>query len=117
MQENTPGWLDEIITFITKAFIVTSFIAVTIKVAIQMDREKMTLKKIMWAYITGIGFTMLLYPLIHEYVEESWKVPIAGLVAISGEKIGVYLVYKFNFEIFITSFLDLLLSKFKNKKE
>lgn len=97
--------LEKISTFLseeTKAFlikiIIPALVALSIKIAIQSQQKKVSLFQIISSFITGIGSAYLCSDLVMTYLTHQW-VPLAiAVVVLSGEKIGYYLIYKFNVE-------------------
>lgn len=88
-----------------------ALVAISIKIAIQSKNRSVTVLQIVISFVTGIGSAYLFSGLIMENFSDAW-IPIhISIVAISGEKIGQYLVYKFNIE----GVLQLLIDNFKSK--
>jgi hypothetical protein len=89
--------------------LIWAMVAISIKLAVQSRRNKVTWAIAISSFITGIGSAYL----FHEYVTKSFSHEVQPLViaviAISGEKIGEYILYKINFE----GLLDVLIKIFK----
>ena len=100
-----PNLEQEIYNFIAK-ILIPSIIAISIKVATQIKREKMTVLKVILSFVTGIGCAYFTYPFVFDNVEDNYLPLIVGIVSISGEKIAEYLIYKFNVDLFLTSIID-----------
>lgn len=75
--------------------IIPGLIAVSIKLAIQAKQAKVTWVQIIVSFITGIGFAYLFADYVNETFSHPWQPMVTAMVAISGEKIGYWLVYKF----------------------
>lgn len=88
-------------------------VGISIKVAIKMEREKMTTFRIILAYIIGVGCAWLASPVIVEVATPTYAPMILATVAITGDKIAEYLIYKLNIDGFMAAFVDFLLSRFK----
>ena len=115
MLEKDPSLFDELQTFFFKIFI-PAFVGVSIKVAMQIKKERFNFSRVVLSFITGVGCAYYLYPFIDHEVTDKYMPLIVGIVAISGERIAEYLIYKFDVDLFLGSILGILLDKFKNKK-
>mgnify|MGYP003648167018 CR=1 FL=1 len=102
LDKNIP---EEIINFFYKIFI-PSFIAISIKVATQIKKEKMTMTRVVLSFVTGIGCAYFVYPFVDKHIENAYLPLIVGVVSISGEKIAEYLIYKFNVDYFLQAVID-----------
>lgn len=92
----------EINAFFIK-IIVPAIVGISIKLAVQVKKEKMTFLRVVLSFITGIGCAYFVYP----FVEENKYTPlIIGVVSISGEKIMEFLIYKWNIDYFLTSLFE-----------
>mgnify|MGYP003624382334 FL=1 len=107
MLEKDPTILEELSTFFFKIFI-PAFIAISVKVATQIKQEKMNFSRILISFVAGIGCAYFVFP----FVEGKWTPLIVGVVAMSGEKIAEFIIYKWD----IDTVLRNLLSNWINKK-
>lgn len=73
----------------------------------------MTVKRIIIAFIVGVGVTWLCSPVIVQAVSPTYSPMILAVVAITGDKIAEYFMYKFN----VDGFISALFSNFLKKKE
>lgn len=96
-----PDW----ISLFFKIFIPAS-IGISIKLAVQSKKEKMTPLKVILSYITGIGGAYLAYHVIKNNVDENLMPLTIAIVSISTEKIAEYLIYKWNIDYFLTSIIE-----------
>tara|TARA_R110002153_G_scaffold82838_2_gene208744 strand:+ start:178 stop:504 length:327 start_codon:yes stop_codon:yes gene_type:complete len=108
MLEKDPAIIKEIYTFFFKIFI-PAFIAISVKVATQIKQEKMNFSRILISFVAGIGCAYFVFP----FVEGKWTPLIVGVVAMSGEKIAEFIIYKWDVDKVIKS----LLSNWLNKKQ
>ncbi|APZ82899.1 hypothetical protein [Flavobacterium phage FL-1] len=99
-----------------------AFLAVGLKIAIEMKKTKtkVSILNIFLSIIIGVGGAVLTSGAIQAYFSKDVGVPIViGLVAILSEKIGEFIIYKLNVDIFLTAateaFFDFILN-LKNKK-
>lgn len=115
MIDKEPTVFDELTTFFFKIF-VPAFIAITIKIATQVKTEKMSFLRVLVSFIVGIGCAYFVYP----FVSGRWTPLIVGVVAMSGEKISEYLIYKWDVDVIIGALLgaavDFFFNLFKIKK-
>ena len=98
----------------------TAFLAVGIKVAIEMKRAKSTLSifNIILSMIIRISKEYLSSGLVLKHFSNEWLAIVIAVIAILSEKIGAFLIYKFNVDIFLSAIIDVVLStitKSRNK--
>ena len=115
MIEKDQGILNELSAFFFKIFI-PAFVAIAIKTAIQVKKEKMNLTRVLISFVAGVGCAYFVYPFIENSVSNSYKPLLVGVVAISGEKIAEYFVYKFKIDKFLSAFIDSFFERIKGKK-
>lgn len=115
MIEKEPTTFDEFYKFLIK-ILVPAIIAISIKIATQIKREKMSLGRIFLSFIVGIGCAYFVYPFIDENVENKYIPLLVGVVAMSGEKITEYLIYKWDIDLFLSSLMNVLFDSLKGKK-
>lgn len=102
--------MEDLKTWIVK-ILLPSLVAVSIKLAIQSKKSDISWFSIITSFVTGIGSAyicsdMVISTVAHEYV------PIAiAIITISGEKIGFWVVYKFNVESILEGLLDKIRKK------
>ena len=83
--------------------VVPSLIGISIKLATQIKKEKMTFLRVILSFTTGIGCAYFIYP----FIENTKYTPlIIGIVSISGEKIMEFLIYKWDIDYFLTSLME-----------
>jgi len=89
-----------------------SLVAVSIKLAVTAKKDSVTWFSIITSFVTGIGSAYLFSDLVISSVPHNC-IPLAiAAITISGEKIGFWLVYKFNVE----SILEGVVDKIRTKK-
>jgi hypothetical protein len=96
---------EDIINFFYKIFI-PSFVAISIKVATQVKKEKMTMTRVVLSFVIGIGCAYFVFPFVNKHIENAYLPLIVGVVSISGEKIAEYVIYKFNVDFFLQALVD-----------
>ena len=108
MLEKDPTILEQLSTFFFKIFI-PAFIAISVKVATQIKQEKMNFSRILISFVAGIGCAYFVFP----FVEGKWTPLIVGVVAMSGEKIAEFIIYKWDVDKVIRSLLSNWIGKNK----
>ena len=78
--------------------IIPAFIAVTVSIAIQMKHRKMTIISGVLAYVIGVGMAFIFGQEIHEHLDSGAATIMIGTIAITGEKIGYWLIFRFKFD-------------------
>ena len=108
MLEKDPTILEELSTFFFKIFI-PAFIAISVKVATQIKQEKMNFSRILISFVAGIGCAYFVFP----FVEGKWTPLIVGVVAMSGEKIAEFIIYKWDVDKVLRNLLSNWIGKNK----
>jgi hypothetical protein len=91
-------------------FLLPSLVAISIKLAVQ-SRNGISWFNVTTSIVTAIGSAYLFGPIVVPYLPEHWHNAAVASVAISGEKIGFWLVYKLNVENVLKAFYKNLFSK------
>jgi Na+-transporting NADH:ubiquinone oxidoreductase subunit NqrD len=91
--------------FITKVLI-PAFVGISLKLAVQMKRTKLSFLNVSLSFVTGISAAWMFNSLIKLYVPSDYQAVSIAIIAISGEKIGEFLVYKFRVDDFLAAILD-----------
>jgi len=107
-------WLPNFI----KIFI-PAFVGVGIKIAIEMkkDKTKVSLINVILSMFIGIGGAWLLSGFIEESCSAHYVSPAIALVAIISDKIGEFLIYKFNIDTFLTALINNLFLALSGKNQ
>jgi len=89
---------EEARAFIFKV-IVPALVAVSIKLAVMVKTEKtVSLFQAITSIVTGIGSAYLSAPIVISYTSPNSMPLVIAAIAISGEKIGYFFIYKFRVE-------------------
>lgn len=110
MIEEEPTILNEFYKFLVK-ILAPATIAISIKIATQIKNEKMTFSRVIISFFVGIGCAYFVYPFIDD---GRWTPLIVGVVAMSGEKITEYLIYKWDVDNAISMILKGLVNLIVN---
>jgi hypothetical protein len=86
-----------------------AMVALSIKLAIQNGKKKVTIFQVISSFITGIGSAYLFSELVMSEVTPEYIPLVIAVITISGEKIGHYLVYKLDVE----NVIKMLVEKYK----
>jgi hypothetical protein len=90
--------LDEFKAFLLK-IIMPALVALSMKIAIMSKDRRMTVFEIATTIIAGGGAAYLTGPYVMETFPDRY-IPLAvAIITISGERIGHWLIYKFNVEM------------------
>lgn len=93
MPEKDVPVVTDILNFIIKV-IVPALIGVGIKIAIEMEKKRMTIKRACISIAVGVGTAWLCSDIIHRHVEGYLQSLVIAVTAILSEKIAEYLLYK-----------------------
>lgn len=102
----------EIKSFLIK-IILPALVALSIKIAIQHKQEKVSAFNVVCSFITGIGSAYLFSNVVICNFSDEWTPVIIAMVAISGEKIGYWAIYKLDIEKIMESLLSKIIVKKK----
>lgn len=106
---------EEVVEFFVKIF-VPAAVAISIKVATQIKKERLTVSRVIQSFIAGVGCAYFVYP----FVSGRWTPLIVGIVAMSGEKIAEYIIYKWDVDKVIgsifTAIVDTIINAISPKK-
>jgi phosphatidylserine synthase len=92
---------------------IPSVAGISMKLAIVLSKNgKLSWFDVSVSFVTGIASVLLLSDIIMSSVPKEYVAACIAIVAMSGEKVGLYVVYKFNVENFIKAFI----SGFRNGK-
>jgi hypothetical protein len=111
----------ELYVFLTK-IIFPAFLAVGVKIAIEMkkNKNKVSLFNIGLSMLIGVGSAYISSDLVMKNFDSENIPVIIALIAITSEKIGEFLIYKLNVDLFLTAifegFFEYLSNIFKIKK-
>lgn len=95
----------EVKGFFTK-MIISAIVGVSIRLAIVSRKRPLTILQVLTSFITGVGFAYLFSDYIMSEVDQKYWSAVISLVAISGDKIGNYLIYRFNVDSILKSIAD-----------
>lgn len=95
----------ELKNLLVKIFI-PALTAVSMKIAIDSRKKTITIFNIITSVIVGVGMAYLFSGVILSTFSDDMMPLMVGLVAISGEKIGNWLIYKFNIDTFIEALIE-----------
>jgi hypothetical protein len=86
--------------------LIPALVAVSIKIAIDSRNKTVSVFNIIASIVTGVGMAYLFSGLILSNFSNEWIPLMIALVAISGEKLGNWVIYKFNVDTFIETLIE-----------
>lgn len=86
--------------------IVPAIVGVAIRLAIVNRKKPLTIVHVLTSFITGVGFAYLLSDYVMSELDQKYWSGAISLIAISGDKIGNYLIYRLNIDTIIKSVAD-----------
>jgi hypothetical protein len=95
---------DELLHILTKT-ILPALVAVSVGIAVKMQKMKVTIISAITSYVIGLGFAFIFGFAIHEHIETGWATVIIGAIAITGEKIGHWLIFKLDVDEVMEAFV------------
>jgi len=105
---------DEIWNFIIKT-LPFSAAALAISISIQIKNKKATMVNSILSIIIGISCAWIMGAWINEHFSSSTAPIIIGVVTITGEKVGYWLIYTFQVDLIGAAVVDWIIRKFKKK--
>jgi uncharacterized membrane protein YoaK (UPF0700 family) len=92
-----------------------SLAALAASIAIQIKNKTASVVNVILSIVIGISCAWITGGFINVHFSSSTAPIIIGVVTIAGEKIGYWLVYKFNFDVIGQAIIDAILKKIKKK--
>lgn len=114
MPERLKQIPDEIWNFIFKT-LPFALAALAISISIQIKNKTASLINVVLSVIIGVSCAWITGGFINSHFSVSTAPIIIGVITIAGEKIGYWLVYKFNFDLIGQAIIDWLIKLFKKK--
>ena len=101
---------DEIKSWVLKP-LVWAMMAVSVKLAVQSKKEKLTMGIVVTSFMAGVGSAWLFADYITMNYSHQYQPLIIAIIAISGDKIVEYFLYKINFQQLLDSLIKIFNSK------
>ena len=95
--------------------IIPALVAVSVGIAVRMKRKRVSIMSAFTSYVIGIGFAFLFGFVVMEEIKETWVPVVIGTIAITGEKVGYWLIFRFKFDALGDALLEAL-KNWINKK-
>lgn len=114
MPERLKQIPDEIWNFIFKT-LPFALAALAISISIQIKNKTASLINVVLSVIIGVSCAWITGGFINAHFSSSTAPIIIGVTTIAGEKIGYWLVYKFNFDLIGQAIIDWMIKLFKKK--
>jgi hypothetical protein len=86
--------------------LIPAFVAISIKIAVASRKNSMTVFNIITSIVIGVGSAYLFSGVILSTFSQDYVPLMIALVTISGEKIGNWIIYKFNIDTFIEALIE-----------
>lgn len=86
--------------------LIPAIVGVGINIAVTSRKKTMSVFNIITSLIVGVGVAWLMSGVVLNNVSEVWQPPVIALLAISGEKIANWVIYKWNVDKIIESLID-----------
>jgi hypothetical protein len=101
---------EEVKSWIVKPLI-WAMLAISVKLAVQSKREKITIGIVITSFLAGIGSAWIFADYVLMNYSHQYQPMIIAIIAISGEKIVEYILYKVNFQALIDALIKIFNSK------
>lgn len=101
---------EEVKSWVLKVLI-WPILAISVQLAVKSKKEKLTYGIVFAAFITGISSAWLFSEYVSMNFAHQYQPLIIAVIAISGEKIGEYILYTINFK----KLFDALMAIFNSK--
>jgi hypothetical protein len=106
---------DEFWNFIIKT-LPFSLAALAISVSVQIKNKTANVINVCLSIIIGVSVAWITGGFINSHFSVSTAPIIIGIVTIAGEKVGYWLVYKFNFDLVGQAIIEYIIRIIKRKK-
>lgn len=105
MVDKFEGLTEQFCNFFFK-FLIPAMVGIALRVAMIMEKEKITFFKVVLSFVSGISFVYLLQYPVKNLVSDYWQPLVISLIAMSGEYIGRLLITRFNIDFIIKSAIN-----------
>lgn len=102
--------MEDLKTWLIK-ILLPSLVAISIKLAVTAKKDSVTWFSVITSFVTGIGSAYLFSEPVISSVPHGYIPLVIAIIAISGEKIGFWLVFKFNVEAILEDLVEKLRKK------
>lgn len=113
MPERFRFLTDDMVAFLIK-FLPTALLGVGVGVAVKMKKEKVTIMNVITSIFIGVAVAWIFSGFIYDISDHRWHSPLIAVVAISGEKIAEYFIYKWDIEGFMKQAMNAIQDFFLN---
>lgn len=86
--------------------LIPAIVGVGINIAITSRKKTMSVFNIILSLFVGVGVAWLLSGVVLNNFSEVWQPPLIALIAISGEKIATWTIFKLNVDKLIEILID-----------
>lgn len=114
MSERLRQIPDEVWNFIIK-ILPYSLATLAISISIQIKNKTASLTNSLLSIVIGVSCAYLTGGWINQHFSSTTAPMIIGVVTILGEKLGYWLIYKFQVDLVMATLVDILIDKFKKK--
>lgn len=101
----------------SKSFIIrvilTSLIAISVKLSIQIKKEKVSVMNAFLSIVIGVGVATLCGNMVIHYFNTYMSTIVIAVITITGEKIATWFIYKLKVDRYLKDFLEYLLKRRK----
>jgi len=112
MLEKLKNIPNEWLNFLVKVVLVAC-VAMSVKIAIQMKKEKVSMLNIILSFVIGVGSAFLSGKWVLRSFDDAVSPIVIGAITIVGEKVGNWLVYTLR----VDDLLEYILNYLKNKNK
>ncbi len=124
--ENIPQLIDFVVTLtivvpqelrdLIIKILIPSLVAVSIKLALESKKNKVSFFTAATSVITGVGSAYLTSGWVMESFKDTSIPLIIACITIVGEKVAYWLIYKFKFDIVGDAIIEYIVDRYKTKK-
>lgn len=86
--------------------LIPALVAVSIKIAITSRKSRMSVFGIVSSIVVGVGSAYLFSGLVRDTFSDNVQPLVIALIAISGDKIANWLIYRFNVDSLIQTIVE-----------
>lgn len=112
MPERIKQIPDEVWNFLIK-ILPFSLAALAISISIQIKNKKANLISVITSVVIGVSCAYLTGGFINKHFSADFAPILIGIITISGEKVGYWLLYKFKFDAIGQAIINWIIKKFQ----
>jgi len=95
--------------------LIPATVVTILKLIVENKKKKITAFNAITSWLAAVGVSYIFYPLVLEFIKDSFQPAIIAFIVLTGEKVITYFVYKFTVDDKLESLGQWLMDKIKKQ--